>query len=1629
MADIKEHINDYTLEEDKLSSNESILRDLLIARLRSSGIEVITDKKEVKELLDTYQALGNSDIRFQSVFHGSEVNFDHFDHSHMGEGEGAQSHGWGTYVTLDEKIGKKYASKSDQATGLKRSELEFEIHRAEDQLSFLRGEVKASKEKKLKKLKAELNNLERSRFLYTVDIPDNTGYNYLEEDGPLSEEQQKMLAEESEKEGFGDYTLSYRDEKGNLMLNADASNGRWLYCNELTRVLGSPKAASEFLSRAGFKGIHYNGREDGDCYVIFDDKDLNIEDKIKFFKTSNGDAYGFTLNNKIYVDIDIANSETPIHEYTHLWASALRAGNEHEWNNVVALMKQQTDLWDSVKSRYPQLSSDDDIADEVLATYSGQRGAKLLREQMKGIMGADEEKATSMLSAFEEAIMRFWHEVEEMLHIHYISSEQVADQIMSDMLHGVNPSEVKKEAFVRQEFESFADSNKNFNERLSSLKEDSHQKDQRLRLGYASTFLREGGLGDGMIFLQYNKILRKSSENYENNYPYNIASLRNLPMAIAYPISVFENTNDKKAGSTILTELSDGNHNFIVAVKTVSEHRANGVNMEINDITTLFPKDEKGIVNWYNTGKATNIDKKKALRFISSLQTHSGNEINSEELSSAANIINKFEKAKYQEGNFDKTFKEVSSDRRYVEAVASGHIEEARQMLAERAKSMGYLSTDYQGKDSWSAPVAEIEPTDFENKEVLQQMIDDFGGEANVYGIINGIQGHDSDYYYNPDAVGFHGQAANETAEILRRLRDEHASGDTQVDIYRVVPNMVKGSQIMQGDWVALSKAYCEDLGKHKYGEGNYHVIESKAPIKSLWMGDEDMREFGFDDGQGDVEKNVLHNRKLLDITYDDQGQLIPLSQRYNERDEDIRFQLHNDKQNKVMSNNKDKISPSAQNAIEAFTDHMVKVMEDMKRSDWKKGWSVGSNGMFGLPMNIKGFTYSGVNAMITSFHTLDNGYTAPVYMTFKQASKYGCHVKEGERAIPIINVGVHKYYNRKLISDEEYDQLLDEEKDKVYKMHHITSFAEFNIDQTNLKEVNKDLYDKLVSLFHGEAPSYDREGMFASPELDRMLKNQEWVCSVDCSHVTDSAYYRPSTDQIVIPMKEQFKVSDTPDEIFKDGQEFYSTALHEMVHSTGHQSRLNRPVSSFRIKECAKEELIAELTSAQVCSALGFDKRINRNSAAYLVSWVHKLSRDPNYIREVMPQVNRASKMVLENIDKQRVALGLQPLMRSGEIDLDTIQAKDSVKQQQAVVNTKEAQPLSEKVNNQGDQLDKEKQHTVDDTLDKDAIADGYANNMEKQWDEVVKMFGQDENLFDQLTAAASGQPLDSVKHTDKFDFIHDFINQFGGKKELGAETETTTGALYNSHSVAQLNLNDGSVLEVNDYSKAFDDSVKDVQELSHVRDGAIIDNVSKQIGAESQNVNQESLNNLWKAFVGSAPMNRIHEKQIVNDKEKAVGQETLRTENRGKTKVISTGKYYNTDSDRSAVFALNWMLSDMRNGHDVNNHISDYVVSRQEFSHQIKAGNVSQIEPSMLMSHELLGNIGQGNQDKYVLVPIPEHTGKADYTLQLAEHIGAQTRIEVIDLLESKEHAEFYEVKKNRDTNVHDPENLSSG
>ena len=180
-----------------------------------------------------------------------------------------------------------------------------------------------------------------------------------------------------------------------------------------------------------------------------------------------------------------------------------------------------------------------------------------------------------------------------------------------------------------------------------------------LHLGRSSEFLKDGGISDAEIVLDYDKLVRKSKEGYKHEHPFDISDVRDLPIAIAYPIAVFDNTNGKNDGKVILTELKKDGRNFIVAIQTANLNRKGGKVLEVNKTVTLFPKDARGVVNWFNTGKATNIDKKKALHFIEALLNHSETTITNEELLSAANVVKDFEtlqlsasqKAKQQAAN------------------------------------------------------------------------------------------------------------------------------------------------------------------------------------------------------------------------------------------------------------------------------------------------------------------------------------------------------------------------------------------------------------------------------------------------------------------------------------------------------------------------------------------------------------------------------------------------------------------------------------------------------------------------------------------------------------------------------------------------------------------------------------------------------------------------------------------------------------------------------------------------------------------------------------------------------------------------------------------------------------------
>ena len=598
----------------------------------------------------------------------------------------------------------------------------------------------------------------------------------------------------------------------------------------------------------------------------------------RFLRTAGGEVYGLVKDGRIYLDPNVATSETAVHEYTHLWGDMLRRKDSEQWSHTVKGLKNSV-LWEEVKELYPELQTDDEIADEVLSTFSGRRGAERLREEARRVADGEggvftKAKAIETLERVKEAIARFWEGVARMFGINrYRSAEELADMAMKDLINGVKPTsrtftfdnfykdtkavfegterpkgkpdytsysgseywygednggkyvvrgsdhwsgefkvkdgertnvgrnhyseitedgmlpigaqeslkfgwekglskpvgsgisaaidrrgsgdsnniascywyidnakekdnkgftygkaylsefedkerrrdipgddwrdiqgleggtrnmfvgergateadkaeevstridnlsvarrmeEAKKDAKYakmdaeveeasgvavdEEDGELYRDGelervNEEFNNRLSSLAANRNQKDRVLKLGRPSRFLIDGGVTDAEIILEFDKLARKSDDGYKNEHPFDVMDVENLPLAIAYPIAVFDNTNGYGSGKVILTELEKDGRNFIVVVQTISQRRKGGVVLEVNRIDTLFPKEERGIVNWFNKGLASNIDKEKALRFIKALPNHPGT-ITKEELLSATKEVKNFEFSK-----------------------------------------------------------------------------------------------------------------------------------------------------------------------------------------------------------------------------------------------------------------------------------------------------------------------------------------------------------------------------------------------------------------------------------------------------------------------------------------------------------------------------------------------------------------------------------------------------------------------------------------------------------------------------------------------------------------------------------------------------------------------------------------------------------------------------------------------------------------------------------------------------------------------------------------------------------------------------------------------------------------------
>ena len=376
-------------------------------------------------------------------------------------------------------------------------------------------------------------------------------------------------------------------------------------------------------------------------------------------------------------------------------------------------------------------------------------------------------------------------------------------------------------------------------------------------------------------------------------------------------------------------------------------------------------------------------------------------------------------------------------------------------------------------------------------------------------------------------------------------------------------------------------------------------------------------------------------------------------------------------KKNKKHQSSYERSNKSADN-LQKFAEMMSNIITKAKSKNWKQGWLGVKGTILGLPQNISGRTYSGGNSFFLMADTSEKGYNTPVYMTFKQAKDRNLHVNAGEKSVPIFKWGLSiKDEKGKTVSEEDYNAMSKEERDKFSVRPYPKVYHVFNIDQTNLSEVNKKKYDAIVARF--KAPDEevkDSKGMYINDALDRMFKEKAWHCDIRYNKPSSRAFYVPSQDFIVLPMKEQFNIGKTAEEVYRDGMEYYSTALHEMAHSTGHESRLNRQFGAKRTEGYAHEELIAEMTAALVGSTMGFDKKILENNANYLKGWLENLKRNPESITTIMSDVGKASDMIIEKIDEQRVALGQTPL-KEGNLEGLTEDLGEETQQSSKISNT----------------------------------------------------------------------------------------------------------------------------------------------------------------------------------------------------------------------------------------------------------------------------------------------------------------------------------------------------------------------
>ena len=234
----------------------------------------------------------------------------------------------------------------------------------------------------------------------------------------------------------------------------------------------------------------------------------------------------------------------------------------------------------------------------------------------------------------------------------------------------------------------------------------------------------------------------------------------------------------------------------------------------------------------------------------------------------------------------------ISEKQALVDALGDDQKAFLSDLITVMQERRGYTSTtDYQGQGAWVAPGNPGYATDDERRE---KALDD-SADVNIEDIAKGITPQPEDYFSNLRAYGHNTKQGTESARAIRTAIESIQNGDEipLVRVYRAVPKNIEEGMFRNGDWVTMSPEYAKIHGELRFGIDNYRVIQHDVPANQLWWDGNDINEWGFDDGKNYTYKNTLNNRKSNDlVTFDERGNVVPLSRRYDEKKYDVNFML-----------------------------------------------------------------------------------------------------------------------------------------------------------------------------------------------------------------------------------------------------------------------------------------------------------------------------------------------------------------------------------------------------------------------------------------------------------------------------------------------------------------------------------------------------------------------------------------------------------------------------------------------------------------------------------------------------------------------------------------------------------------